>query len=182
MTVTVNPSNGPRLEAKIDVGVHIIKLPPRAEVADTAGSAAEKDVMDAAATLAGAAQPTDIVVFDHQPWHKVNGQLHAHPQVHIDHPETILQISHGLKQRAVWWATEAFRIIAVHAHGTPGAAPLNPFDGQTVPYDARPEPGTSGTVFVVRAQPIILQSIGHVYKITFDIGGEVIDPDMSCNV
>jgi hypothetical protein len=183
MTVTVPNSDGPKLDPRTDVGVRIIKLPPRAEVAGMAGSnPSEKEIMAAASKIAGPAKKTDIVVFDHKPWHKVNGELHPHPQVHIDDPETILAVSFSRKDRPVWWSTEPFTITTVKPsphHGSVATAPQNPFDGPSAPYVAGQEPGIT-SVWSVRAPQIVAQSIGHMYKITFFMD-ETIDPDMSCN-
>jgi hypothetical protein len=183
MTVTVTPSVAPKLDPKTEVGVRIIRLPSRAALAESLGCDPSAAAVKAlAATLAGPAQLTDIVVFDHQPWHKVLDELKAHPQVHIDYPETILEISFSRKERAVWWSTEPFTITSVRPsphHAASAAAPNNPFDGPPEPYVATPMPGTVVTVYAVRAMPIVQKAVGHMYKISFEMG-EDIDPDMSC--
>ena len=114
MTVTVAPSAGPKLDPKTEVGVRIIKLPSRAALAESLGcDPADAAVMRLAATLATPAQRTDIVVFDHQPWHKVGDELKAHPQVHIDHSETILKLSYKKREVAVWWSEQPFTITSM---------------------------------------------------------------------
>ena len=88
VVTTANLSSGPKLDKGIDKGVHIIRL-----VADTGGAAggpppgggphAAKNIV---------ASPTDILVFDHQPWHFVNDQVVSHDTAHHDYPETILRV------------------------------------------------------------------------------------------
>ena len=182
MTVTVDSSKAPQLDPRVEVGVHIIKLPSRQAVGASRGcDPNHADVMKEAAILAGAAQPTDIVVFDHRPWHKVGVELKAHPQVHIDYPETILKISYGGKQHAVWWSTEPFtvlRVVPAPHHPAVATAPLNPFEGPDPPYPAKPLPGAPG-VYAFRAEVLLDTAVGHLYKITLEMG-ELIDPDMFC--
>ncbi len=190
MITTAPPSVGPKRQAN-DSPVHIIKLnedPPQAHPhgAPTQGlGEAERRV--------GKPHPTDIIVFDHQPWHYVNGHLKAHPQVHIDFPETILKVSYSKREQAVWWSEQPFTITAVHPsshHAPPAGAPPgppagvptppdNPFDGPQAPYVAAPELDAAGqkTIWLVRANPIKPTAVGHIYKINFNIG-EDIDPDM----
>ena len=185
MTVTLDLSPGPKLDRNTELGVHIIKLPSRDDVVTSLHPhPSEKEVMDAAATLAGPAHVTDIVVFDHKPWHKVHGELHAHPKVHDDYPETILQVSFKDKERAVWWSDRPFTVMTVRRsdhHPVVAGCPDYPFDGPPPPYDAQPEPDASShaTVFVVKAHPIVKEAVGQLYKISF-LMGEPIDPDMSC--
>ena len=181
MTITTAPlSTGPKL-AHPEKGVHIIKLVPDAALA----AAMPKTPTDAQLTEAslhvGKPAKTDIIVFDHQPWHVVNGQLKAHPRVHVDYPETILKISFGAKERAVWWSEQPFTIKSVKRSTPPAVhgSPDHPFDGPPPPYVASSEAALAGnaTIWVVRAKPIVNEAVGQRYKITF-VMDEDIDPDM----
>jgi hypothetical protein len=175
-------SAGPKKNTK-DLLVHIIKVvedPPQSHSASATPAGLKE-----AARLVGKPAPTDIVVFAHQPWPVVNGELKAHPQVHIDHPETILRVSYAKKEQPVWWSEQPFTITAVHESHHGGAGPaagaphIDPFDGPQPPYVAQPETDAGGheTIWLVRAPTIVQLAIGHTFKITFNIG-EDIDPDM----
>jgi hypothetical protein len=182
MTVTVTPSAGPKIDLRTEVGVRVVKLPSRAELAASLGcDPADAAVMTLAASLATPAQNTDIVVFDHRPWHKVGPELKAHPQVHIDHPETILRLSFKRQQVAVWWSERPFSVTSVRRsdhHPAVTGSPASPFDGPPPPYAATQEMDIAGRqVWAVRTNPIVQQAIGQMYKINFFIG-EDIDPDM----
>ena len=125
MTVTLDPSIAPKLDPRTEVGVNILKLPPRAELAASLGCGpSDAAVLTLAAKIAGPGKKSDIVVFDHQPWHRVNGQLLPHPEAHTVDGETILQISFKRKERPVWWSAERFTILDIQPsahHGTPAA-------------------------------------------------------------
>jgi hypothetical protein len=182
MTVTVTPSVGPRLDLRTEVGVRIVKLPSRAELAASLGcDPSDAAVMVRAATLATPAQRTDIVVFDHQPWHKVGSKLLPHPQVHIDHPETILKLSHKKKEVAVWWSEQPFTVTAMRRsdhHPAVAGSPASAFEGPPPPYEATSEQDLAGRqVWAVRTKPIVQEAVHQMYKVNFLIG-ENIDPDM----
>lgn len=189
MTVTgANSSAGPRL-AIGEMAVHIILL--QTECA-SGGSSAERPTQDElkeAGKEAGVPRPTDIVVFDHRPWHFAGNQLRSHPKVHDDFPETILQLSISKKQRAVWWSEKRFEITEIKPsadpahphHGFPEAAtdPVRyPFAD---PHVTRIEQDVDGLdVFVVRSSVPVDGAKNHMYKISFTMGGDAIDPDMYC--
>ena len=182
MTVTVTPSAGPKLDRRTQVGVRIVKLPSRAALAESLGcDPSDAAVMALAATLATPAQGTDIVVFDHQPWHKVGLELMAHPQVHIDHPETILRLSYAKKEVAVWWSEQPFTVTSMRRsdhHPAVAGSPACAFDGPPPPYEATPEQDLAGRqVWAVRTKPIVEEAVDQMYKINFFMG-ESIDPDM----
>ena len=176
MTVTLDPSIAPDLDPKTDIGVHILKLPDRAAVEASCGTTSEEAVMAAASKLAGAGKKTDIVVFHHRPWHRVNGVLLPHPEAHEIDRETILKISFNLKQRPVWWSTEQFIITSIRpSHGA--TTPANPFEATAFPYRAQEMPVRGTMLYVVRATAIVSGAIGVRFKISFNMG-EDIDPDM----
>jgi hypothetical protein len=183
MITTAPLSIGPRLDTA-EKGVHIIKLVPTAALAEVMNATPTDAQLTEACLHVGKPAPTDIVVFDHQPWHVVNGQLKAHPQVHIDHPETILTISFSARERPVWWSEEPFTIKGIQRshHGTSVAgSPDYPFDAGVMPLAAQAERDLHGRpVFVARATTILKASVGQTYKINFSMG-EDIDPDMSCS-
>ena len=182
MSIVVAASTGPKLE-KTEKSVHIIKLSEETALAGLSGHPSQHQVLSAAAKHVGTPKKTDIVVFEHKPWHVVNGELRAHPQVHIDFPETILALSFAAQDKAVWWSEQPFTITGIErsphyppVHGSPNY----PFSASTPPFDARPEQDQAGQpIFVVRTTPIVKESIGQRYKINFFMGEDV-DPDMSC--
>jgi len=182
MITTAPPSAGPKRQAN-DVPVHIIKLVEDPPQPGPPGGLPPG--LGEAARHVGKPAVTDVIVFAHRPWHCVNGQLMPHPEVHTTHPETVLKVSLGKKERAVWWSEQAFTITSIHpSHHGAGAgaaapAPTYPFDGPPPPYAAQPEMDAAGqkTIFLVRANPIVAAAVGHIFKITFNIG-EDIDPDM----
>jgi hypothetical protein len=187
-------STGPKLDAK-EKDVHIIKLAPDTVIARMMANHAPKEqILGEASKHVASAKKTDIVVFDHQPWHVVKGLMRPHPQVHIDDPETILKISFKQQERPCWWSEHAFTITRIepsshHGPAAPGppaapppvaasGAPDYPFATGQVPMTGQQELAHDGQpIFVVRCAPIVAGAIGHTYKITFNIG-EDIDPDM----
>jgi hypothetical protein len=193
MITSLRLSAGPKKNAK-ELHVHIIKLNDDSPHAPGGPSAAK---LAEAAALVGNPAETDIIVFHHEPWQMVNGQLIAHPLVHIRFPSSILKVSYSAKERVVWWSEQSFRITGIHpssvphgpaAGGAPAAAasaaggqapaPANPFDGPPPPYDAIQEAdASSGMIWTVRAMPIVQAAVHNTFKITFNIG-EDIDPDM----
>jgi hypothetical protein len=136
----------------------------------------------------GAAAPTDIIVFNKQPWHFAgrgsDKQLRAHPQVHHDFPETILVLKPD--EEAVWTSDRLFVVTdakpsgVVHPHpgfveGTNHPDPY-PF-GFPKPIQARQE--TTGTWRVHSGTPSVGAQL-HMYKISFSIETDDIDPDVYC--
>jgi hypothetical protein len=183
VTVTATLSTGPKL-GKTDKGVHIIRLSPEAAFAEVIGKNPSKEQLLAeAAKHVGAPAKTDIVVYDHKPWHVVNGQLRPHPQVHDEDKKTILNLSFKDQDKAVWWSEQRFSITRINRsphHPAVAGSPEYPFNPPARPYDAQLEQDDHGrTIFVVRATPIVEKSIGQMYKISFFME-EDIDPDMSC--
>jgi len=170
-------SAGPKL-SHVEKGVHILRL---SIYGGESGAPPPDSAVGAVTKQIGPPKPTDIVVFDHQPWHFAGGALKSHPQVHVDHPETILQLSISRGEKAVWWSEEHFTITDIdysHHSTRVAGAPKNPFSApfETVPVDD----GKGKTIFVSRSTVPVAQSEGQMYKIKFNIGGENIDPDMSC--
>ena len=105
--ITTKTSKGPKLDAK-ERDVHIIKVPSEGPLARMmADHAPQEKILQEAAKHVGHPKKTDIVVFDHKPWHMVNDQLRPHPQVHLEDKETILKISFKQQERACWWSEQA---------------------------------------------------------------------------
>jgi hypothetical protein len=176
-------STGPKL-GKTDKGVHIIRLSAEAEYAEAIGkSPSEEQLLSEAAKHVGAPSKTDIVVYDHKPFHVVNGELRPHPQVHDEDKDTILNLSFKDQDKAVWWSEQAFRITRINRspdRKVVAGSPEYPFN-LAPPYDAQTERDEHGrAIFVVRATPIVKTSIGQMYKISFFMEKEDIDPDMFC--
>ena len=180
MNVTTK-SKGPKLDAK-ERDVHIIKVTSEGAVARMmADHAPQEQILQEVAKHVGRPKKTDIVVFDHKPWHVVNGRLRAHPQVHLEDNETILKISFRQQERACWWSEQAFRITRIEpSHHSPSAsgAPDYPFAAGQLPLPGQQEVDHDGQpIFVVRCAPIVAGAVGQTYKIHFFMD-EDIDPDM----
>src|SRR5437868_9325179 len=133
-----------------------------------------------AATLAhvakhiGRAEPTDVVVFNKQPWHFAghgnDKQLRAHPQVHHDFPETILVLKPN--EEAVWSSDRAFTITLVKPSGDPshphpgfpeGPPPFPDYPFANSPINTREE---STGVFAARSGVPKPEARKHMYKIS----------------
>jgi hypothetical protein len=143
----------------------------------------------------GTTAPTDVVVFAKRPWHFAGRppahpiQLRSHPQVHHDFPETILVLSVSKKQQAVWWCEKEFNITQVqpsHHPAQPGfpeaitAPPAYPFP-IPAPIVARLEHHDSRDMFVARSGVPISAAKEHMFKISFTIENDTIDPDTYCS-
>jgi hypothetical protein len=142
----------------------------------------------------GQPAPTDVVVFAKQPWHFAgrpgqSKELRRHPQVHQDFPETILVIRP--KQEAVWWSEKEFQITTIKpsgdpAHPHPGfpealsPPPQYPFTG-TNPIATRLEPHSGTDFWIARSGIPKTEAHEHMYKISFKIDGDAIDPDGYCS-
>jgi len=163
-------------------GVHIIRLFIDTSAGGPGGAAGAAPPSAGGPPVAkniGAPRPTDILVFDHEPWHFAGGGLKRHPQVHIDHPETILNLSIGHQEKVVWWSAEQFAILEVNpSHHDPNPGPY-PFEVPPVTEESRDVNGRK--IFISRSTVPKVAAMNHRYKIKFSIGGEIIDPDMSCN-
>jgi hypothetical protein len=171
-------SVGPKTSAK-EKDVHIFRLP---RPASSVGQSAAADPITFNAAPLGPVRPTDIVVMDCEPWHYVGGELRAHARAHHDFPETILQLSRKQENRAVWWSEEPFEITEIGPSDLDDAKGPYPFLAQ-VPLAATTERDRADRrdIFVVRSSVHIPGADNHKYKIVFTIGGDSIDPDMSCN-
>jgi hypothetical protein len=172
-------SPGPTIVSP-EKGVHIMRLfivTPGGPGGAAAGAPAPAGGPPVAQNI-GAPSPTDILVFDHQPFHSVGGQMKSHPQVHIDHPETILHLSVGNQEKVVWWSEEQFAILEVNpSHHDPNPGPY-PFEVKPQTEESRDLNGRK--IFISRSTVPKDAAINHRYKIKFSTAGEIIDPDMSC--
>jgi hypothetical protein len=169
-----------------DKFVHIILLPndvtdigfafdPKGELTNHA----HDDVMrEARRFLQGQPNPapTDVVVFSGRPWHFAGGRLRKHSHdMHHKYKDTVLKLSRRRAQRAVWWSEKRFDITAIANTRSDGVQ--DPF-----PMPATVEESDSGgnTIYVARAMVHRAEADDNRYKISFQIGGQAIDPDMDC--
>ena len=181
MTMTVeNLSRGPVL---VERAVHIIFVPDGVGGVDPASTQLPTD-----AQLADAAQfiyignpaQTDVIVFAGRPWHYVDGKLRPHPQVHIDYPNTVLELDVARGEKALWWSEREFTIAQIAGHSPQDANAPDPF--AAIPA-TRAENGVdhpATTIHVARSPVPSPSASGHEYKITFASGGRTIDPNMRC--
>lgn len=177
--LSIGPDLGPG-----EAGVHIIFVRDEVVLAETHLSTFGQGPVAAAtlkqaATHIGPTIATDIVVLAGQPFHFAKGELHPHPRVHIDHPETILKLYRRRKERAVWWSERPFEIFDI----VPEAGADNV--GAPYPFSARLETVSqmaidNKTIFVARSTIPIAAADDHEYKISFRIEGREIDPNMYC--
>lgn len=135
----------------------------------------------------GTPAPTDIVVFNKQPWHfaghGTDQRLREHPRVHRDFPETVTVLKPG--EEAVWTSDRNFQIVdaqpAGHAHPefieASGPFPRYPFANH--PIVTREE--THGR-WVAHSGVAKTDAQQHMYKIIFSIETEDIDPDVYCSI
>jgi hypothetical protein len=124
----------------------------------------------------------------------VGGQLLKHPEVHVNHGETVLKliVEH---QKAVWWSEHHFTISRIELHhdtvGAAGAPPppsSSAPDAIAPPAKPFPEPETriessanlAAELHVARSTVPVRLSRTHEYKITFTRNGRTIDPNMRC--
>ena len=178
-----NRTNGPK---GVRSGVHIILVEADPSTCANPDGTTNDAKRAEAGKLVTWAKPTDVVVFHRKPWHYVSGQLRAHPQVHIDYPETILQLSISAGDRAVWFSELRFDITTIELsdhHGSghapdPSAAPY-PFS--VAPITVQETDEGLHAIWVARSTVPVPKSANHMYKISFTIQGMLIDPDMSCN-
>jgi hypothetical protein len=180
--------------------VHIIYVPDEvilAEMRVTAFGERQAGTITLAhvAKHIGQAAPTDIVVFNKEPYHFAGRppgqpmQLRRHPQVHHDFPETILVIKPN--EQAVWWSEKEFEVTDVEpsAHAAhpladfpegPNPPPRYPFTIPS-PIHARLEHHAHGEFWIVRSGVPKPEAHKHMFKISFTIGGHAIDPDGYCS-
>jgi hypothetical protein len=190
-TIGRTRSAGPAAQANVK-RVHITLIDATAALDKIRGELVQAEADDRPA-------PTDIFVVGRQPFHYVDeprelgGQFLAHPQVHLDFTQTILQLTVE-RESALWWSETEFHIderIALaddHPHADlnpPGAdPPATP--AAVYPF---PEPVTSEAIkddnghvlfWQARSTEPKASARGHYYKISFIIGGQTVDPDMFC--
>lgn len=169
-------SRGPKL-VHGEKGVHIIHLVTDSSDSGAGGAPPAKPGAPPVTKNIGMPAPTDILVYDHKPWHYVAGAMRDHPKVHHEYPETILKVKVE-KEKAVWWSEKRFDITAVapsHLDAHPGP---DPFD--TLPATEEAIDAAGRKIYVAKSKEPKRVAKDHIYKITFKTGGEDIDPDMSC--
>ena len=125
-------------------------------------------------------QHQSFIVVNKRPWHYAGGTLRPHDHaLHEDFPETVLQLCRAQGNRAVWWSEEPLEITSIKK------SDLDLTDGGPYPFTNLEtevvEDDLGRKLHIVRSSVPKPEADGHKYKIVFTIGGEPIDPDMSCN-
>jgi hypothetical protein len=176
MTITL--SVGPKL-VNGEKGVHIIYVSAEMLAGEAGGGQGTTVALQQVAKLVGNPAVTDVVVFAGEPWHVVNHELKAHPQVHKDYPETVLRIHRLRDETVVWWSEKPFTITAITPEPPKKRGkPEYPF---AVPA-TRPEDGSDNkAIFVARSDVPIKEADDQEYKIAFKMEGQSIDPNMYCD-
>ena len=164
--------SGPPLDKERERGVHIIFVARDRSIQQ----APSRNELDIVAKNVGQANKTDVVVFAGKPWHLVNGKLRKHPEVHHDFPDTVLHLRTGIDS-AVWWSETAFQITGI-VQETPNALTAGyPFSEKPL---AKQDMVDGEKLWVARSTVPVPTAFGQEYKITFDMAGEAIDPNMDC--
>lgn len=176
-TAEMTLSTGPAL-AKQEQGVHIIFVPPEVQPDPGPDVYPSEEELDAVSAAIGDVAVTDVIVFAGKPWHKVQGRLRKHPEVHTEFQQTVLKLLIERRETAVWWSEHRFEIteIALHDHAAGGSAPTElPRPSTADDYDA------SGTpIHVAKSSVPPEESRNHEYKVTFTRDNHKIDPNMKC--
>lgn len=134
----------------------------------------------------GNAAPTDIVVFNRRPYHFAgplnHKELHPHPAVHLSHPETVLVLKPG--EEAVWTSDRFFEVTKAvwsGGHGHPGFPEIGTPD--TYPFPNRPiRADVQAGQWVAKSGEPPAGARAHMYKISFTIENDDIDPDVYCSI
>jgi hypothetical protein len=186
LTIAPRITSGPRRKTAGDKPVRILRLQVPDQPVDSEWGTAELGLQNPGQPT-DLPKPTDIVVYNGQPWHFAGGILHPHPRVHHDHPETVLRLSLTRHESAVWWSEEDFTITKIvlaphHGDANQATAPTNqphfPFSAPLAKGEEQDE--QKRRIFVVRSTVPVPEADNRTFKITFTIHGEAIDPDMHC--
>jgi hypothetical protein len=166
-------TEGPTLEPG-DKAVQIIVLGGAVETGQTAA-------IGNAAVISGIAKirARDIIVIGSKPFHFAAHQVREHPKVHHDCPDSILQLSVADKNRAVWWSTQPFTITNIEGdpeHGLKDA----PYPFTSELKTIREDSLDAKKIHVVRSSVPTTDAIGFHYKITFEVNGHLVDPNIYC--
>jgi hypothetical protein len=175
--MTLKLSAGPVLAAE-ERGVHIIFVPDGAVSCGSPGNPTD-DELTKVAELVGFPAPTDIIVFCGQSYHFAGEKLKKHPGVHGTNPETVLKLDRRTHDRAVWWSETQFTITGIaQEHPQNSRLAPSPFAGS--PVTTREPDSTTGPLWVARSPLPTNNAYGQEYKITFQMEGRTIDPNMEC--
>lgn len=174
MTVTL--LKGPDL-VKEERGVHIIFVPDDAVPCQSHADPTPDELKQVASHI-GPTQETDVIVFGGRPWHFAGNALRKHPGVHHTFPNTVLKLRRSTRDRAVWWSEKPFTITAIEQEDPKDANRARyPF---SQPPETRPQSTFGGTIFVARSTVPVDAAYGQEYKISFQMEGRTIDPNMDC--
>jgi hypothetical protein len=188
-TQPIGPQLSTAESGAIDQGVHIIFVPT-----DVAGGLDGERITPAgqAALRPYIGNPaiTDVIVYACRPWHFAGNELQPHPEVHTRFPRTILEVHRdgpAGPERAVWWSEHDFRITiiedeAVHESREASKTTTPAVDAYPYPFEQKPmtrpeEALDHRQIFVARSTVPV--TAGR-YKISFEIEGQSIDPNMHC--
>ena len=175
----MNFSTGPKLE-RHEQGVHIIFVPPDVQPDPGPGVVPNPQELDDVSAAVGDVAVTDVIVFRGKPWHKVQGRLREHPDVHTKFQQTVLKLLIERGETAVWWSEHHFEIteIKAHSHGhSESTAIPDPFPKPPTRLDK----DLSGMpIHVARSDVPVDGAKNHEYKVSFKRSGQTIDPNMRC--
>jgi hypothetical protein len=169
-------STGPDLAAE-ERGVHIIFVPDDLVSCGSPGNPTDDELKQVAQHI-GYPAPTDVIVFGGRPWHFAQGLLKKHPEVHTSNPETVLKLDRRTHDRAVWWSENQFTITRIEQEH-PQNVKLAPSPFAESPV-TRSQSDTTGLLWVARSPLPMNNAYGQEYKITFEMEGKTIDPNMDC--
>jgi hypothetical protein len=187
-------STGPRLSPPdsgvTDRGVHIIFVSPDVSVGELDGNHIAPAGQELLRAHIGDPAPTDVIVYARRPWHFARCKLQPHPEVHRLAPESFLDLHRAGPsgpERAVWWSEHDFTITTIEdekdhrareeGRSTTPAVDADPYPFKEKPITKQEEALDQRQIFVARSTVPI--AAGH-YKITFEIEGQSIDPNMRC--
>jgi hypothetical protein len=170
-------SRGPALEPN-QKGVHIIFVPLDTVTCVSPSHPTDAELAQVALHI-GQPTETDVIVFAGQPWHFAEGKLRKHPEVHKLFRDTILTLYKSKRDTAVWWSEKEFMITGIDKED-----PKKNFTAD-YPFGAKPDAERKTIdgkpVWVAKSTVPVDTAYGQEYKITFEMGGQRIDPNMDCN-
>jgi hypothetical protein len=170
------PETGPQRLSQREKHVRIILVPDNAVACGSPAKPTTAELRQLTA-YTGPHAPTDVIVFLGKAYQFGGGTLVPHPQVH-KHKETVLTLHGQAGETAVWWSEDWFKITSLANDDLPNF-PHSDTEASPEPFDQTLQTmDEAGGLWVVRSPVPIPASYGHQYKISFEIGGRVIDPHM----
>jgi hypothetical protein len=172
---------GPQL-SPTEKAVHIIHIPVHSIACGSTKHPTKNELAQLVAVVvaqAGRPAPTDVIVYDGEPYQMPNGNpglALPHPQVH-EFRETVLVVRGRNGESPTWWSDEPFTITDVRREDLPNFphASTPPTDPPfPVPIPAM----RTGDIYVARGPVPDPGSWNHQWKISFEMAGQTIDPHM----